>query len=413
MKTSNAKIYFLLIVFLFQSINSYSFEFEAAEMSLGEFARWYSDFSEKTVIVGKDVTGTINFKARNVDKSNIDEFFKSVITANGYSITNKNGMVVLSTIPEIDQLPFQENIPVLSAEKEPEPEIKGHQYFFKYSDVNLILPTLKQIMATSNISKGTNNDVLFNGSEKQIEQFLFFCSALDAPGRSVHVEAIIAEISLEEIKELSSSLFTGLVSDGVQAGSRIAEPFALLSPPVGAFVSLVNNGRFNALVRALETSDKSKLLSTPSLLVADRQTGRVVVGQEVPFVTGQSTGVASGTQNPFQTIQRADVGLILSVTPSIISDDLVRLTVNQTSDSVSASTFAADIVTNKRAFQTVVELRPGQVAFLGGLLVNDVIDSGTSIPVLSSIPYLGRLFKGYKKQVVTRNLTLILKVTVV
>jgi general secretion pathway protein D len=124
-----------------------------------------------------------------------------------------------------------------------------------------------------------------------------------------------------------------------------------------------------ALIRALQGDGETNLLSTPSLVTLDNQEAEIIVGQNVPFVTGQSTGAASTTNNPFQTIERQDIGVQLKVTPQINEGDAITLKINQeVSDIAASSEGAVDIVTTKRAITTTVQLADGELLVLGGLI---------------------------------------------
>ena len=124
----------------------------------------------------------------------------------------------------------------------------------------------------------------------------------------------------------------------------------------GLSLGFYNNGSLQALVRALSTDDSMNILSTPNLVTLDNEEGKIVVGQNVPFVTGSSTSASNPSTNPFQTIERQDVGITLKIKPQINEGDSVTLNVYQEISSVSSDTSAADIVTNKRSVETRVLL---------------------------------------------------------
>ncbi|MEJ2115168.1 MAG: hypothetical protein P8X88_03780, partial [Gammaproteobacteria bacterium] len=164
---------------------------------------------------------------------------------------------------------------------------------------------------------------------------------------------------------------------------------------VGA-AKLSGKDRFAALLRALEGDTATNILSTPQLMTLDNEEAEIVVAQNVPFITGQFTNTGSGTDsavNPFQTIEREDVGITLRITPQINEGDSVKLDIEQESSSLSTAAIASDIITNKRSIKTSVLARDQQTIVLGGLIEDEFQDNEQKIPILGDIPLLGHLFK--------------------
>jgi general secretion pathway protein D len=164
---------------------------------------------------------------------------------------------------------------------------------------------------------------------------------------------------------------------------------------------------YAAVLNALASDADTNILSTPTLVTLDNEEAEIVIGQNVPFVTGSytNTGATSGSTNPFQTIQRQDVGLTLKIKPQINEGDAMRLDISQEVSSIASSvTGAADIVTNKRSIKTNVMVEDGQVVVLGGLLDKQVRTSVQKVPLLGDIPLLGNLFKARKSDVNKTNL---------
>jgi general secretion pathway protein D len=161
-------------------------------------------------------------------------------------------------------------------------------------------------------------------------------------------------------------------------------------------VKLSGKDRFAALLRALEGDVATNILSTPTLVTLDNEEAEIVVAQNVPFITGQYTNTGSGTDttvNPFQTIERQDVGLTLRITPQINEGDSVKLDVEQEVSSLSPSPVATDLITNKRSIKTTVMVRDQQTIVLGGLIEDTFRDNVQKVPILGDIPLLGHLFK--------------------
>jgi general secretion pathway protein D len=150
---------------------------------------------------------------------------------------------------------------------------------------------------------------------------------------------------------------------------------------------------FAAIVRALQSDSRTNILGTPSVLTRDNQEAKMEVAQEVPFLTGQYS-TTNGTGSAFQTIQREDIGTILTVTPTINEGETVLLKLQVESSSLAASSSGAvDLITNKNSITTSVLVRDGGTLILGGLIQDSVTNSESQVPILGSIPILGELFR--------------------
>ena len=148
------------------------------------------------------------------------------------------------------------------------------------------------------------------------------------------------------------------------------------------------------LARALESDASGNILATPNLLTLDNEEARIIIGQNVPFITGQfANATGTGTINPFQTIERRDVGTTLRVRPQVSDSGTVRLQIFQEVSSVQSTTLAAGIVTNRRAIESTVLVDDGEIIVLGGLIEERVEDGEQKIPLLGDLPVLGGLFR--------------------
>ena len=254
-------------------------------------------------------------------------------------------------------------------------------------------------------------------------------SQLDIRRAQVLVEAIIAEVSEDTAQELGVQwAFSGL-EDGsgpiglvnfTNSGSLIADLVNGVADLAdgGTFPSIVdnallgvgkNNGSFNylAVMNLLNSDANSNILSTPTLVTLDNEEAEIVIGENVPFVTGSftSTGASDGATNPFQTIQREDVGLTLKIKPQINEGDALKLEIEQEVSSIADSVAgASDIVTNKRSIKTNVMVDDGQVVVLGGLIEEQIKESIQKVPFLGDIPFLGVLFRSKTADVNKTNL---------
>lgn len=253
---------------------------------------------------------------------------------------------------------------------------------------------------------------------------------LDIRRAQVIVEAVIAEVTDEKARELgvqwafdgqANNSAVGVVNfagSGSGLSNLIANPSAVGDGLVAVVGDTASGGgtRIGALLRALSGDVNTNILSTPSLVTLDNEEAEIVVGQNVPFITGSytSTGTGSSTPtNPFQTISRQDVGLSLKIKPQINEGDTVRLEIAQEVSSISsATTGAADIITNKRAIKTSVLVDSGQVLVLGGLIDDQQVQNDQKVPGLGDIPILGYLFSYKKTTTVKRNLMVFIHPTI-
>ncbi|MCB1705604.1 MAG: type II secretion system secretin GspD [Halioglobus sp.] len=170
------------------------------------------------------------------------------------------------------------------------------------------------------------------------------------------------------------------------------------------------------ILNALKETSNANILSTPSLLTLDNQEAYITVGQNVPFVTGSFTSTADSATNPFQTIERENVGITLTVTPHINEGDAVVLDISQEVSSLSGlsvTNTASDIITNERKIETKVLAVDGQIVVLGGLIKDDVQDAQQKVPLLGDIPYLGRLFRSDAEKVTKQNLMIFIRTTII
>ena len=253
---------------------------------------------------------------------------------------------------------------------------------------------------------------------------------LDIPRAQVHIEAIIAEVSVDTSNELGVQW----VIDGSPADHPImATNFAGSGTPItslaGGAASAISDGltlgigrvnhpdlNFLTLIRALSGNADSNLLSTPSIVTLDNQEAQIVVGQNVPFVTGEfsSTSGSTSVANPFRTIERQDIGISLKVKPQINEGNTITLDIDQEVSNISgSSTGAVDLVTNKRALKTVVQLEDGELLVLGGLIDEVLIDTQQKVPVLGDIPFIGALFRSKSVTKTKRNLLIFIKASII
>ncbi len=183
----------------------------------------------------------------------------------------------------------------------------------------------------------------------------------------------------------------------------------LLGNVNGMMVGVVKND-WGAILQAVATNTKSNILATPSIMTVDNEEASFLVGQSVPTITGSTAG--DNNQNPFQTVEREDIGIKLNVTPQINEGNAVQLVIEQEVSSLSGAT-AVDITINKRTLKTTVMADDGDTIVLGGLIDEDVQESESKIPILGDIPFLGALFRSTSTSKQKRNLMVFLRPTIV
>lgn len=266
----------------------------------------------------------------------------------------------------------------------------------------------------------TTNALIISAPPAIMETVNGVVKRLDIRRAQVLVEAVIVEVSDNKVNELGvqwktsdgSKTFAGFKSS-LKGNAIDSLPTNPLKLDAGLSLGFYTNGSLQALVRALSTDDSMNILSTPNLVTLDNEEGKIVVGQNVPFVTGSSTSASNPSTNPFQTIERQDVGITLKIKPQINEGDSVTLNVYQEISSVSSDTSAADIVTNKRSVETRVLIKDNMTLVLGGLISDEVRDAGDRVPFFSKVPVIGRLFRSDRKEVSKKNLMVFIKPTII
>ncbi len=242
---------------------------------------------------------------------------------------------------------------------------------------------------------------------------------LDIRRAQVHIEAIIAEVSVNTNSQLGVQWLVGGDYDKPAFSTQFGLSGTSIVDVAGGAIpdgltlglgEIVDSGlSFVALIQALASDDENNLLSTPSIVTLDNQEAEIVVGQNVPFVTGESTSSSSDVTNPFRTVERHDVGLTLKVKPQINEGDTITLEIEQEVSTVSDTAIAVDIVTNKRSIKTTVQIEDGELLILGGL-INEVANSvEQKVPGLGDIPVLGALFRSTKTVKEKRNLMVFIR----
>ncbi|PPD21394.1 MAG: type II secretion system protein GspD [Methylomonas sp.] len=225
---------------------------------------------------------------------------------------------------------------------------------------------------------------------------------LDVRRAQVHIEAIIAELSFTKAQEIGIDWQTSATQNGVQATTRLpttsttGSSIASFASQIGQGLSIgyFAGGQLRALLSAFARDSDVNLLSTPSIVTLDNEEASIIVGQNIPLVTGQfTTNQSTGGTNPFQTVQRQDVGVKLKVLPQISAGNAVKLKVTQEVSAVNSASSSAGIQFDKREIQTSVLVDDGNTLVLGGLINDNFREGVNKIPILGDIPFIGHLFQ--------------------
>lgn len=284
----------------------------------------------------------------------------------------------------------------------------------------------------------TTNTLIITANERVYRNLRAIIDQLDARRAQVYVESLIVEVSADKAAELGIQwagvsgdggsnyrvgVLTGFSSEGnnliSQAASVLGTNKTPLPPGNGLTAALFRQRDgalgLGLLARALEKNVKANILSMPNLLTLDNEEARIIVGQNVPFITGQFTTAASAGAagvNPFQTIERRDIGLSLRVRPQISEGGTVKMAIYQETSSIQQST-TSGLITSKRSIETNVLVDDGQIIVLGGLIEDTVNDTVEKVPGLGDIPFLGYLFRYQSKRRGKTNLMVFLRPIVV
>jgi len=283
----------------------------------------------------------------------------------------------------------------------------------------------------------STNALIITAPEPQYRQLRAVIDKLDARRAQVFVESLIAEVSAEKAAEFGvqwqgpvggkGDTNIGLLGTNFRVGGANLISLATqgasgnVAPSSGLNVGVAHNSNgtyvLGFLARFLQTTGDGNVLSTPNLLTLDNEEAKIVIGQNVPFVTGQYTNnnTNAGSVNPFQTIERKDVGLTLRVKPQISENGTVKLQIYQEVSRLDPASInsATGLITNKRSIESSVLVEDGAIVVLGGLLQDDYGNSQERVPGLGDVPLFGNLFRAESRGRKKTNLMVFLRPVVV
>jgi general secretion pathway protein D len=316
----------------------------------------------------------------------------------------------------------------------------------QYADATKLADMVKNLMNDNSTSKDKDaqqvkgtigiyadedlNALVVRAEPSLMKEIQELVKSLDVRRAQVLIESAIVEVSGGKEDSLGVQWVTGDLSAPVgatnfsNAGPSISSIASSVATgdyasalgsglTVGAYKERNGEVQFGAILQAIESISNTNLLSTPSIMTMDNQEAEIIVGQNVPFITGSTA--SSTNSNPFNTIERKDVGVSLKVKPHIHDGLDIRLEVEASAESVSTTTVSgsADLITNKRALKTVILTGNKETIVLGGLIRDDVTDTVSKVPLLGDIPLIGWLFRSTSTQHTKTNLMLFLRPTIV
>jgi general secretion pathway protein D len=277
------------------------------------------------------------------------------------------------------------------------------------------------------------NALVITAPPKTMRSLMSVVDRLDVRRAQVVIEAMLVEVSNDASRDLGvnwivdgsgDNFLVGLFNQpiaGVSLGDvarAIEDPSSVTSAPGGL---TIGGGRqqdsgtnFAAILRALASNGDTNVVSMPSVITLDNEEAQIKVAQEVPFLTGSfsNTGGTGGAVNPFQTIERKEVGNILKITPQITDEDTILLKIEQEASGIAAAAAqvsSTDLVTNKRTISTRVLVDDGGMIVLGGLIEDRLTESESRVPVLGKIPVIGALFRVRNTQKTKTNLMVFIR----
>jgi len=279
-----------------------------------------------------------------------------------------------------------------------------------------------------------NNALVINAPPKKMRELMQIIDKLDIRRAQVLVEALIVEVIADKVSELGvtwavadsngnnpvattnfPSFGAGVVQIAGGAGSGgTVDPTGLIGEGITFGVGRIsdNNVSFAAILRALQGNADTNIISSPTLVTTDNEEASINVGQEVPFLTGSfsNTGSVGGAVNPFQTIQRQQVGVKLVITPQINEGNSLLLKISQEISNIAQSAEGAvDLITNERIIETTVIVEDGGILVLGGLIEDVLRESDQRVPILGSIPLIGTLFRARSTDKTKTNLMVFIR----
>lgn len=306
-------------------------------------------------------------------------------------------------------------------------------FYLQYATAKEVAPILKSIaqsvlkdqkdQATSFSVEASEsaNAIVVNAPPGLANSLRGVIDKLDVRRAQVLVEALVVEVNNDISNDLGviwgtdqlnklqgSNGFAGVNTlGGLSTATSLPTAPGVATgalPYAGLTLGYYTGGNLQAAIRALSANNKANVLSTPTVVAIDNEPASLLVGQNVPLITGQSTGAASQTDNPFTTIERKDIGISLEITPRINQGNTITLDIKQKVESIDRTVSASDIVTRKREIDTKALVGDDAVLVLGGLISDEQSRGGQKVPILGDLPLIGKLFSSESSSRTKSNL---------
>ena len=378
-------------------------------------------------------------KLKSQNNPTINQFIAIPFTPSNSVILSANDLITQNIISTLDTL-----------DKDITDNDSTDVIYLKYAKAADIAPILTSIAGTfvSDIEGSKTvithhektNSLIISSAEENVNSIRNIIAKLDIRRAQVLVEAIVVDLSENAAKSLGvEAIFTGDDEESIPIGitrfsgsgpdllgiAGAADDATDVTLTTTAVSSLLNtqglvagfgdltkgDDNFIGILNAIASDTDSNILSTPSILAMDNEPARLFIGQEIPITTGESLG--TNNSNPFRTTSRQEVGIELEITPQIDEGSSVILNIKQGVSGVAGvAQSGLDLITNKREIETTVLVDNNQIIVLGGLIDEDIQEVISKVPVLGSIPILGRLFQSSSSTSNKKNLMVFLKPTI-
>jgi len=347
---------------------------------------------------------------------------------------------IMSWVETLDALPGNEaeesKTNILTFEESPKNNAANPNRFMaidlNYADASEVVESLGKIVSANTAgvapaiaAHSSGNQILISGDPETISATVEIINQLDRAPRQVYVDAIIAEISEVTAKKLGIQFSTQSGNIGISNVTGVPTPNignfannALLAGAAGGVVAIGGGASklpdIGVLLTAIQGDTDNRILSTPSIMAAENKQSTILIGQNVPFITGQFSTDSDAGQTPFQTIKREDLGTKLVLKPRIGPQDAITMQIFQEVSRIDqTATGLSDVATVKREIQTVVTAEPGETIAIGGLRVEQEEIAISKIPFLGDLPIIGGGFRQETTNSVSRNLVIFLRPTLV
>ncbi|WOB89097.1 general secretion pathway protein GspD [Providencia sp. PROV175] len=422
---------------LFSSL-SLSQTIEMSNAPIADFVNWYAQLSGKGVILPAKFDDRITIYNSDIDASNLDSFFLSVMASRGYEVISGNPLIIkpnpsidlskLSNDSEIVQDEWNQNnqhdgssfdtlldYPIAATPKLLELDTK----LFKFNKITAksALPVVDIFLkslptsGSSVVLDTASNSLIVTSVKGNFDNIESFIHDIDVRNSQVLIEAIMFEVG--KGSSFDFSFAAGKRTDSkIAGGINTSSLTDTLTSKGGAF-GIFSGNILSLALTAVEGEQDSKILSVPRILTLSGSEGYISSGQNVPIVTGKLVGQGVDAKNPFQTISRRDVGVNLKVTPVVLGDGSIMLDISSNSGSISNITSASDIILNERTIKTTVQLKDGDTLLIGGLIQHNAINQKDSTPGASSIPLIGWMFDSTSESETENTMYILIRARVI